>query len=91
MSPETENFILTLLEEIAGYRDEMAWREYRKAKSDEMISRTDLVEISTWGDPHVAVEARVRLLAKTALYKSRDPERVAKRAIYAGNENFGRF
>ena len=90
MDDKTKEFIAFVLGEVCNLNDE-DWREYRKSMSELMISRTDLVEISQFGDPDSRNHARVRILAKTAIYKSRDQARLARREIYKSNSNFGRF
>jgi hypothetical protein len=90
MSPQTENFIVFLLDELAGLPGEQ-WHAYRKSMSDLMTSRDDLEDIAAWGNRDSKTDARIRLLAKTARYKRRDADVVASIQRYNGNTDFGRF
>ncbi|RWJ03385.1 hypothetical protein [Mesorhizobium sp.] len=83
---DTEEFVDLLRGELRKLESE-EWRDYRNTMSDLMRTREDLDVIKVYASDDNFVDARIRLLAKTAALKRRDFEA----SLYESNPNYGIF
>ncbi|RWB95511.1 MAG: hypothetical protein EOQ56_27555 [Mesorhizobium sp.] len=83
---DTEEFVDLLRGELRKLESE-EWRDYRNTMSDLMRTREDLDVIKVYASDDNFVDARIRLLAKTATLKRRDFEV----SLYESNPNYGIF
>ncbi|MER9176287.1 hypothetical protein NKH72_22165 [Mesorhizobium sp. M0955] len=84
---DTEEFVDLLRTEIRKLMPGDEWRDYRNIMSDLMRTREDLDVIKVYASDDNSVDARIRLLAKSATLKRRDFEA----SLYENNPKFGMF
>ncbi|RWI35448.1 hypothetical protein [Mesorhizobium sp.] len=87
---DTEEFVDLLRGELRKLEAE-AWRDYRNTMSDLMRTREDLELIKVYASDDNSTDARIRLLAKSALLKRREFEVSLEVSLYQSNPNYGIF